>query len=205
MNEVLDAQNEIVEEFRFFDSWMDRYQYLIDLGRKLPPLEAQELEDENLLEGCQSRVWLLIDGDAGQVRIRANSDAAIVSGLIALLIRVYSGASARAIVDTEPFFINELGLTEHLVEQLADLVAHPLDGAKGLLEDVAHQVRDRHAQLVGYLANVLSQSVGDTRVQDPLLPAPALLPGPAALADHGRFSSKSSPVCASVDTSWSLR
>jgi len=108
------AQREIVEEFSLFSDWLDRYQYLIDLGRKLTPLEPAELVDSNLLEGCQSRVWLLIDGDAGALRIRANSDAAIVSGLIALLIRTYSGASARDILDAAPFFIDDLGLQKHL-------------------------------------------------------------------------------------------
>lgn len=108
------AQREIIEEFSFFDDWLDRYQYLIDLGRKLSPLDAQELLDQNLLDGCQSRVWLLIDGDAERLSIRANSDAAIVSGLIALLIRVYSGASAQQILDSEPRFIAAIGLSEHL-------------------------------------------------------------------------------------------
>lgn len=108
------AQREIIEEFSFFDDWLDRYQYLIDLGRKLSPLDAEELLDQNLLDGCQSRVWLLIDGDAERLSIRANSDAAIVSGLIALLIRVYSGASAQQILDSEPRFIAAIGLSEHL-------------------------------------------------------------------------------------------
>lgn len=108
------AQAEIVDEFSLFPDWLDRYQYLIDLGRKLEPLEEAEKTEDVLLDGCQSRVWLLIDGDAAALRIRANSDAAIVSGLIALLIRVYSGASARDILETEPGFISELGLESHL-------------------------------------------------------------------------------------------
>ena len=114
MNDPIAAQNAIVDEFSLFPEWLDRYQYLIDLGRKLPPLPAEDLVDGNLLDGCQSRVWLLIDGDAGALDIRANSDAAIVSGLVALLIRVYSGADAQTVLDTEPFFIRELGLGEHL-------------------------------------------------------------------------------------------
>jgi cysteine desulfuration protein SufE len=114
MHDPVAAQEEIIDEFSLFSDWLDRYQYLIDLGRKLPPLEAAEMTDDRLLDGCQSRVWLLIDGDSEAVRIRANSDAAIVSGLIALLIRVYSGASASDIVDTEPFFVNSLGLGQHL-------------------------------------------------------------------------------------------
>ena len=114
MNEVEKAQQELIEEFQFFDDWMDRYQYLIDLGRKLPPLAEEEKTDDKLLSGCQSRVWLYLEGDADRVTIRANSDAAIVSGLIALLIQVYSGCSARQIVDTEPYFIRDIGLADHL-------------------------------------------------------------------------------------------
>ena len=108
------VQDEIISSFQLFPEWLDRYQYLIDLGRTLPPLAQEEKTDDKLLAGCQSRVWLHLEGDADRVTIRANSDAAIVSGLIALLIDVYSGCSARQIVDTEPFFINEIGLSSHL-------------------------------------------------------------------------------------------
>jgi cysteine desulfuration protein SufE len=108
------AQEEIIDSFRLFPEWLDRYQYLIDLGRKLPPLAAEEKTDDKLLAGCQSRVWLYLEGDAERITIRANSDAAIVSGLIALLIQVYSGCSARQIVETEPHFIHEIGLADHL-------------------------------------------------------------------------------------------
>lgn len=125
------AQRDIVAEFSLFNDWLDRYQYLIDLGRKLPPLEAGERVDENLLAGCQSRVWLLIDGDARQVNIRANSDAAIVSGLIALLIRAYSGASAQDIVTTPPFFVEELGLALHLSPTRANGLNAMLAAIKG--------------------------------------------------------------------------
>jgi cysteine desulfuration protein SufE len=108
------VQDDIIESFRMFPEWLDRYQYLIDLGKKLPPLREEEKTDEKLLAGCQSRVWLYLEGDAGRVTIRANSDAAIVSGLIALLTQVYSGCSARQIIETEPYFIREIGLSNHL-------------------------------------------------------------------------------------------
>ncbi len=107
-------QAEIADEFSFFPEWLDRYQYLIDLGRKLEPLAPEEKREDKLLAGCQSSVWLYLEGNADRVTIRANSDAAIVSGLIALLIRVYSGCSARQIVDTDPVFIERIGLSEHL-------------------------------------------------------------------------------------------
>jgi len=108
------VQDEIISSFSLFPEWLDRYQYLIDLGRKLPALDEAEKTDDKLLAGCQSQVWLYLEGDADEVTIRANSDAAIVSGLIALLISVYSGCSARQIVDTQPYFISEIGLSNHL-------------------------------------------------------------------------------------------
>jgi cysteine desulfuration protein SufE len=108
------AQDAIVEEFSFFGDWTERYQYLIDLGRKLPPL-AEELKTEaNKVQGCQSQVWLIANGNAQLLEFHAISDSAIVSGLIALLLRVYSGRSAREILDTEPRFIEAIGLAKHL-------------------------------------------------------------------------------------------
>ena len=114
MHDPQKAQQEIISDFSLFDNWLDRYQYLIDLGKALEPLDDSEKTDDILLHGCQSRVWLIIEGDANEVNIRANSDAAIVSGLIALLIRVYSGASAEAILNAQPEFIAAIGLQQHL-------------------------------------------------------------------------------------------
>jgi cysteine desulfuration protein SufE len=108
------VQDEIIDSFSLFPEWLDRYQYLIDLGRKLPPLTEDEKTDDKLLSGCQSQVWLHLEGDADKVTIRANSDAAIVSGLIALISSVYSGCSARQILDTEAYFIRDIGLSDHL-------------------------------------------------------------------------------------------
>lgn len=114
MHDPKQAQQEIIDDFSLFDNWLDRYQYLIDLGKNLEPLAEAEKTDDVLLHGCQSRVWLIIEGGEDEMRIRANSDAAIVSGLIALLIRLYSGASARQVLDTTPDFIEALGLQKHL-------------------------------------------------------------------------------------------
>lgn len=108
------AQQDIIDEFSFFDDWLERYQYLIDLGKKLPPLEPEHMTEDRLLSGCQSNVWFLAEGDASRLVFRAQSDAAIVSGLIALLLRVYSGRSAEDILATEPEFIDAIGLSEHL-------------------------------------------------------------------------------------------
>jgi len=114
MHDPQQAQQEIISDFSLFDNWLDRYQYLIDLGKTLEPLSEAEKTDDILLHGCQSRVWLIIKGDANELIIRANSDAAIVSGLIALLIRVYSGASAEQILNSQPEFIAAIGLQQHL-------------------------------------------------------------------------------------------
>lgn len=114
MHDPQNAQQEIISDFSLFDNWLDRYQYLIDLGKTLEPLDDAEKTDDILLHGCQSKVWLIIEGDADGIKIRANSDAAIVSGLIALLIRVYSGASAKQIIESQPEFITAIGLQQHL-------------------------------------------------------------------------------------------
>ncbi|MEO8802498.1 MAG: SufE family protein [Rudaea sp.] len=108
------AQDAIVEEFSFFGDWTQRYQYLIDLGRKLPPLADALKTESNKVQGCQSQVWLVADGNAQQLQFRAISDSAIVSGLIALVLRVYSGRSAQEVIDTQPRFVEAIGLAKHL-------------------------------------------------------------------------------------------
>lgn len=108
------AEQEIVDEFGFFDDWTGRYQYLIDVGRKLPPLPPQDMTPENKVDGCQSQVWIVVSGSAEHLDLRAASDSAIVSGLVALLLRVYSGRSAQEILNTDPSFINTIGLGNHL-------------------------------------------------------------------------------------------
>ncbi|MHB1993427.1 SufE family protein [Metallibacterium scheffleri] len=108
------AAQAIVEEFALFSDWSERYQYLIDLGKKLPDLPDAMKTEEHRVHGCQSLVWLLSEGDATRIDIRAVSDSAIVSGLIALLLRVYSGRGAREIIDTEPTFIRDIGLAKAL-------------------------------------------------------------------------------------------
>jgi cysteine desulfuration protein SufE len=113
-NEVQLAQDEVVAEFAFFEDWMDRYQYLIDLGRRLPALADTELVAENKIKGCQSQVWFVAEQRDGRLYFRAISDAAIVSGLIALLLRIYSGRRPQDILDTPPAFVSELKLEQHL-------------------------------------------------------------------------------------------
>ena len=128
--QLRERQQEIIDEFQFFDSWMDKYQYLIDLGRELPPLDPEDMVDRNLVRGCQSQVWMLTEGSADAIKIRAHSDAAIVSGLIALVIRLYSGASAHEILQTEPEFVDALGLSQHLSPTRANGLASMLTRLK---------------------------------------------------------------------------
>lgn len=108
------AQAAIADEFGCFSDWTERYQYLIDLGRKLPEFPEALRSEETRVHGCQSQVWLAASGDAGLVELRAISDSSIVSGLIALLLRVYSGRSAAEILETQPTFIEAIGLSKHL-------------------------------------------------------------------------------------------
>jgi len=113
-NEVQAAQDEVVDEFAIFDNWMDRYQYLIDLGRRLPELPESERIDANKIRGCQSQVWFVAERRDGRLEFRAISDAAIVSGLIALLLRIYSGRRPEDILATPPDFVSRLELEQHL-------------------------------------------------------------------------------------------
>ncbi len=114
MNEVLAAQQELIEEFSFFDNWMDRYQYLIDLGRRLPEFPESDMTDANKIRGCQAQVWFVASKEDDRLKFRAISDAAIVSGLIALLLRIYSGRRPQEILDTPADFVAALELEQHL-------------------------------------------------------------------------------------------
>ena len=109
-----EAQAAIAEEFAFFGDWSERYQYLIDLGRKLPDFPEDWKTEEHRLHGCQSMVWIVPQGDAGRLDFHAISDSAIVSGLIFLALRVYSGRPAAEILATTPDYIADIGLARHL-------------------------------------------------------------------------------------------
>jgi cysteine desulfuration protein SufE len=109
-------EKEIVEEFSLFDSWDDKYEYIIDLGKKLAPLENQHKIDENKVRGCQSTVWLVADYKQGKIIYKAESDAVIVKGLISMLIRVLSGHSPDEIIEAKLDFIRQIGMTTHLAQ-----------------------------------------------------------------------------------------
>lgn len=111
---IREAQDQIIEEFSVFDDWMDKYALLIDLGNTLEPLDEKYKTESNLIEGCQSRVWLQADYVDGKIIFKAESDAVIVKGIVSLLIQVLSGHTPREILDTDLYFINEIGLKEHL-------------------------------------------------------------------------------------------
>ncbi len=113
---IEETENEIVEEFSLFDSWDDKYEYIIDLGKRLPPLEDQFKLDINKVKGCQSTVWLVADVNDGNVFYKAESDAIIVKGLISMLIRVLSGHTPDEIINAKLDFINRIGMNTHLAQ-----------------------------------------------------------------------------------------
>lgn len=132
------AQTAINEEFGFFSDWTERYQYLIDLGRKLPAFPEEWKAEEHRLHGCQSMVWIVAEGDARQLVFHATSDSAIVSGLIFLALRVYSHRSAEEVIATDPDYITGIGLSKHLSPTrnngLAALLAFIKDTAQRVLD-----------------------------------------------------------------------
>lgn len=111
---INEIQNQIIEEFSELDDWMDKYQLLIDLGSEQEPLPEEYKTDSNLIEGCQSRVWLQADEVDGRLVFQAESDALIVKGIVSLLVQVLSGHTAEEIADADLYFIEEIGLKEHL-------------------------------------------------------------------------------------------
>jgi cysteine desulfuration protein SufE len=113
---IASIEEEIVEEFSLFDSWDDKYEYIIDLGKKLPLLDAQYKKDENRVRGCQSTVWLVADYREGRIFFQADSDAMIVKGLISMLIRVLSGQTPDDIVNARLDFIRDIGMMSHLAQ-----------------------------------------------------------------------------------------
>lgn len=108
------VQQEIIEEFSLYDDWMDKYGYLIELGNDLKDLDPADKNDQNLIKGCQSRVWLVADYRDGKIFFRGESDAVIVKGLVALLLRVVSGRTPGELIENDLHFIDDLGLRQHL-------------------------------------------------------------------------------------------
>ena len=114
MSTINEIQDEIIEEFEGFTDWMDRYAYIIDLGNAVPPLDERYKTPDNIIEGCQSRVWLQADYADGVITFQADSDAIIVKGIISMLVRTLSGRTPQEILDADLYFIDKIGLHEHL-------------------------------------------------------------------------------------------
>ena len=114
MESLEKIQQSISEEFEIFDTWMEKYEYIIDLGKKLETFPSDQMIDENKVHGCQSSVWFVTSVEDGLFRCKATSDSSIVSGLIALLLRIYDNQKPSEIIETEPKFISMIGLNEHL-------------------------------------------------------------------------------------------
>ncbi|MBQ5466426.1 MAG: SufE family protein [Muribaculaceae bacterium] len=114
MNTINDIQDEIIEEFDGFTDWLDRYALIIDMGNAVPPLDEQYKTPDNLIDGCQSRVWLQADYADGKVHFQADSDAIIVKGIISMLVRVLSDRTPQEILDADLYFIDAIGLHDHL-------------------------------------------------------------------------------------------
>lgn len=111
---IEEVQQEIIEEFSVFEDWMDKYSYLIELGNELKDLDPKDKNEQNLIKGCQSRVWLVAELEDGKINFRGESDAVIVKGLVALLLRVVSGRTPKEIMENDLHFIDDLGLKQHL-------------------------------------------------------------------------------------------
>jgi len=111
---IKEIQEEIIDEFSMFDDWMERYEYIIELGKSLPIIDAQYKLDENLIKGCQSKVWLYSELEEDTIKYTADSDAILTKGIVALLLRVFSGQKPADILGAETNFIDEIGLKEHL-------------------------------------------------------------------------------------------
>ena len=114
MSAINEVQDEIIEEFAGLSDWMDKYAYIIELGNAIEPLEEKHKTPDNIIDGCQSRVWRVAEEDGENINFRADSDAIIVKGLISLLIRVLSGNTPQEILDADLYFMREIGLQEHL-------------------------------------------------------------------------------------------
>lgn len=114
MNSIQEIQQEIVDEFALFDEWMDKYEHIIELGKDLPLIDENYKTDENLIKGCQSKVWLHAELKEGKIIFTADSDAIITKGIVGLVIRVFSNHTPQEIIDADLFFIDQIGLQEHL-------------------------------------------------------------------------------------------
>lgn len=134
MKTLKERQDELVEEFSMFDEWLDKYEYLIDLGKNLEPFPEELKTDDRLIKGCQSRVWLDATDDGGIINFRADSDAIITRGIISMLVSVYSGRTATEIAGDDFSFIDRLGLKENLSPTRANGLVSMMDTIRSIAE-----------------------------------------------------------------------
>ena len=134
MKTLKERQDELVEEFSMFDEWLDKYEYLIDLGKNLEPFPEELKTDDRLIKGCQSRVWLDATDDGGIINFRADSDAIITKGIISMLVSVYSGRTAAEIAGDDFSFIDRLGLKENLSPTRANGLVSMMDTIRSIAE-----------------------------------------------------------------------
>ena len=133
---IEELQNELIEQFEPFDDWMDRYQLIIEMGDELPQITEQEKKDENLIKGCQSRVWIICEAhDDGTLHFRADSDALIVKGIAAMLLKIYDSQTPSAILNSPLFFIEKLNLTGHLSPTRSNGLASMIQRIKTYAKD----------------------------------------------------------------------
>mgnify|MGYP001230548254 FL=1 len=135
---IKEIQQEIIEEFDMFDDWMGRYEYLIELGKSLPMIDEQHKVDENIIKGCQSKVWLYSKMNGSKIKYTADSDAILTKGLVALLLRVFTNQKPKDIIESDTLFIDEIGLKEHLSPTRANGLVSMLKQIK--LYAIAQQV-----------------------------------------------------------------
>ncbi len=127
MQSINEVQNEIIEEFALFSDWMDKYEYLIDLGKKIQPLDDKLKKDEFLIPGCQSRVWLVPKFKNGKIFFKADSDAIITKGLASLVLKIFNNRKPDEIINSDLFFIKEIGLSENLSPTRANGLSSMID------------------------------------------------------------------------------
>lgn len=130
MRSIQEIQQELLTEFEVFDDWSDKYEYIIDLGKVLPPMNASLKTEETLVKGCQSKVWLWIEKKGDFLFLHADSDAIITKGLIGLLVQIYSGQSPQEIVNSDLFLLQKIGLSEHLSPSRANGLASMIQRIK---------------------------------------------------------------------------
>ena len=138
---IQEIEQQIIDEFSIFDEWLDKYSYLIELGRQCPPIAEHDKTESNLIRGCQSRVWLSCHMEEGLLRFRADSDAVITKGIITLLIRVFDGQTPQAILDADLTFLDRIGLKEHLSPTRSNGLTSMIKQIK--MYALAHQIKQQ--------------------------------------------------------------